>query len=103
MLVAVLGADAVAGGVPVRQMVSAREAAPVGVGPVAAMAARVQSAKKGAYFAQAQIAGILRASGAEEVAGAVNPAVLNPADSDGLKGGRYVTELEHAVKVIRAG
>lgn len=71
-------------------------------GPVASMMKTLDGAKRGSFFFQNQIAVMLRQEAAERPGEALPREIIEPPkEGRRLKGDRYLTRLEAAVKVFK--
>jgi hypothetical protein len=98
----VLALRSIASGIPVRQWVHPRRQLEPRTGPITTLASGIQSAMRGSYVSQAQIGRILRSVESNTTKGVLPSEIMEPSRSDNrLKGSRYLSELEAAVRVLK--
>ena len=94
-----LGARSVIDGAPLRQWVANRRPPSSKKGPVSFLAVTIVDARRGSYYSQSEIAVILRGLGPK--AGLSDQIMKPPEEGRRLKRGRYMTELENTIRVLK--
>lgn len=98
----VLALRSMISGIPVRQWVHPRFHPQSRTGPITAMASEIESAMRGSYISQAQIGRVLRSVGPKATRRGLPAEIMEPSRLDErMKGGRYLSELEAAVRVLK--
>ncbi len=94
-----LGARSVIAGAPVRQWVAHRTPSGSKKGPVSSLAVTIKDARRGSYYSQSEIAVILRGLGPKA---GLSDQIMKPSEEGRrLKRGRYMTELENTIRVLK--
>lgn len=97
----VLAARSIFSGASARRLVPRRPEARRLSGPVSALVTRVESAKRGSFFSQKEIADILTSAAGERTRLQMEREILEPPrEGKRLKGSRYVAGLEHSIRVM---
>ena len=94
-----LGVRSVLAGAPVRQWATHKRPHGSKKGPVTSLAVTLEDARRGSYYSQSEIAVILRGMGPKA---GLSDQIMKPSDEGRrLKGGRYMTELENTIRVLK--